>query len=140
MEEILELRQLLESGKTEEALWIVEELEEMGRKGLEVNIGSYARVLLTHLIKQQIEKRTTKSWDTSIRNSVRHINKLNARPKKRGSYFNEEQLKEIVVDSLEEAIDKAALEVEEGKYDYQEIKEMINDVELLSEAMRLLGY
>ncbi|ULP74217.1 hypothetical protein BDGGKGIB_03880 [Nodularia sphaerocarpa UHCC 0038] len=71
MEEILTLKSLLLQGKITEALVIVEELEEMSREDKINNIRNYAKVLLLHLIKQQAEHRTTRSWDVSIRNCVR---------------------------------------------------------------------
>lgn len=73
MEEILELKELLHKGRVVEALRVVEELEEMGKKEIIKTICSYAIILLLHLIKQQAENRTTRSWDVSIRNSVREI-------------------------------------------------------------------
>ena len=140
MEEILELKEFLKLGDTESALRLVEDLEELGRKSLERNISCYVKVLLIQLIKQQIEKRTTKSWERSIRNAIREIKDINARPKKKGNYFSEEEIREIVIDSLEGAIDTAAWEVEEGIYDYRQIKGMINNVVILEAAMTLLGY
>ena len=68
MEEILTLKELLLKGDIPGSLAIVEELEEMGRKDIVKTIRSYAIVLLIHLIKRQVEKRTTRSWDVSIQN------------------------------------------------------------------------
>ena len=63
MEEILELKQSLLSGNIDEALCIVEELEEVGRKSIIENIESFLVVLLIHLIKNQVEQRLTSSWN-----------------------------------------------------------------------------
>ena len=63
MEELLTLRELLIKGDMSGALAIVDELEEMSRDDKINNIRSYAVVLLMHLIKQQAENRTTRSWD-----------------------------------------------------------------------------
>jgi len=57
MEELLELKKLLLQGDVRGSLALVEDLEEMGRKGIIKAILSYAVILLLHLIKQQAEKR-----------------------------------------------------------------------------------
>ena len=51
MEELVELRQLLVAGNTTEAIALIDELEEMGRKAIIRNIESYLTILLAHLIK-----------------------------------------------------------------------------------------
>jgi hypothetical protein len=138
MEELIELKQLIQSGNYSDALLLVEDLEEMGKKGLANNIRSYAKILLLHLIKQQVEKRTTKSWDASIRNAVREIKELNARPKGKGVYLNFEELESAIASSMDTAIDKAALEAAEGIYDYRQIEQMIDRKELVGIAMQLI--
>lgn len=138
MEELLEIKHLIQSGQYNSALLLVSDLEEMGKKGITHNIESYATILLLHLIKQIIEQRTTKSWDTSIRNSVRQIRKLNARPKGKGNYLNPEELEEAIQDSVDEAIDRAAMDVKEGIYDYRAIEQMIDRQELIELSMQLV--
>ena len=83
MEEILALRELLLKGDMSGALSIIDELEEMSRDDKINNIRSYAVILILHLIKQKAENRTTKSWDLSIRNSIRGIQTKNKRRKSR---------------------------------------------------------
>lgn len=137
MEELLELRELLIHGEVEKALLLVDDLEEMGKKGISNNIRSYAKVLLLHLIKQQVEKRTTKSWDTSIRNAVREILDINARPKGRGNYLNNEELYEVICSAYNSAIDAASLECFEGIYEVKQIQEMINS-DVIESAYQLV--
>ena len=79
MEELLDLKQLLLQGDIKGSLALLEDLEEMGRKAIIDKICSYAIILLLHLIKQKAENRTTKSWDVSIRNSIREIMNNNKR-------------------------------------------------------------
>lgn len=55
MEELFELKRLLINWDTQNAIAIVEELEEMGKKGIIKIIRSYGIILLIHLIKQQVE-------------------------------------------------------------------------------------
>jgi len=68
MEELLTLKELLLKGDIPGSLALVEELEEMSKKEIIKTIRSYAVILLLHLIKQQVEQRTTRSWEVSIRN------------------------------------------------------------------------
>jgi hypothetical protein len=134
MEELLELRELLLHGQIDDALILVEDLEEMGKKGISNNIRSYAKVLLLHLIKQQIEKRTTKSWDASIHNSIIEIKYLNQRPKNKGNYLNDEELHDAISSAWDGAITKASTEVSEGIYEVREIEQMVNFSELVEKA------
>lgn len=61
MEELLELKQLLHEGRLDEALQLVNELEEMSLSDKINKIDSYGVILLIHLIKQNAEKRSTRS-------------------------------------------------------------------------------
>jgi hypothetical protein len=139
MEEILELKQLLLKGDIKGSLTLVDELEEMGRKDIINNIRSYAIILLLHLIKQQAENRTTRSWEVSIRNSALEIQDLNERPKSKGVYLNTEELYQILEKAYPQAINKASLEVEEGRYDSQELEQKVNRIEILNQAMNLIN-
>jgi hypothetical protein len=69
MEELLLLRQFIEEKQYDKALEIVDELEEMSREDKLNKIYSYAIILLLHLIKQEAEKRSTRSWEFSIYNA-----------------------------------------------------------------------
>lgn len=138
MEELLEIKYLIKTGKYDDAYNLVEYLEEMGKKGLESNIRSYAKILLLHLIKQKIEQRTTKSWDAAIRNAIIEIKALNARPKGKGNYLNNEELEITVCEAMDGAIDKAALEVKEGIYNYCQIEQEIDRQELMRIALQLI--
>ena len=138
MEEILELKELLLKGDIKGSLAIVEELEEMSRDDIINNIGSHAVILLLHIIKQQAENRTTRSWDVSIRNSVREIKRKNKRRKAGGYYLNSEELLETLEEAYLNAIDQASLEVEEGRYDSHELEQKVNRVEILNQALSLI--
>jgi hypothetical protein len=136
MEELLDLKKLLLQGDIQGSLALVEELEEMGRKAIIDKIRSYAIILLLHLIKQQAEKRTTKSWDVSIRNSVREIININKRRKAGGYYVSPEELKEILMIAYPYALDLASLEVSEGRYEVEELEEMIDREEIINFALK----
>jgi hypothetical protein len=138
MEELLELKTLLLKGDVPGSLAIVEKLEEMSKKDIINNIRSFAIILLLHLIKQQVEKRTTRSWDVSIRNSVLEIQGLNRRPKSKGFYLEAEDLAIAIEEAYLQAINKASLEVEEGRYEARELELLVNRDEILNLALALI--
>ena len=98
----------------------------MGRKSIIKTIRSYGVILLLHLIKQESEKRTTRSWDVSIRNSVREIQRENKRRKAGGYYLDRDELKEVLAEAYLNAIDGASLEVAEGRYESEELETLVS--------------
>ena len=138
MEELLSLKDLLVKGDVEGALIIVEELTEMSRNDIIKTIRSYAVVLLLHLIKQQAENRTARSWEVSIRNSVREIQRENKRRKAGGYYLTPEELLEILAEAYLNAIDQATLEVEEGRYELEKLDKLVNREEIINRALTLI--
>jgi hypothetical protein len=138
MEELLELKALLLKGDIKGSLAIVEELEDMSKNGIISTIRSYAVILLLHLIKQQAEKRTTRSWDVSIRNSVREIQRQNKRRKAAGYYLSDEELTDTLNDAYLNALDAASLEVESGRYQSEQIEAIIDKNKLISAALLLI--
>ncbi|MFB2880758.1 DUF29 family protein [Floridanema aerugineum] len=138
MEELLTLKELLHQGKISEALLIVEELEEMSKSDKLNKIFSFGIILLLHLIKQSAENRTTKSWDTSILNSVKQIQRTNKRHKAKGNYLTEEELLETLEDAYDSALRDAAIEAFEGRYEAEEIGKMVNRNEIIKKAMGLI--
>ena len=138
MEELLTLRQYIEERNYDQALELVAELEEMSKEDKISKIFSYAVILLLHLIKQQAEQRTTRSWDFSIYNASKEIKKINKRRKSGGYYASEEELQEIINDAFDTAIRKAALEVFEGKYSPDELNARIDCVSITRDALKLM--
>jgi hypothetical protein len=138
MEELLELKALLLKGDIKGSLAIVEELEDMSKNGIISTIRSYAVILLLHLIKQQAEKRTTRSWDVSIRNSVREIQRQNKRRNAAGYYLSDEELTDTLKDAYLNALDTASLEVEAGRYQSEQIEAIIDKNKLISDAFLLI--
>lgn len=139
MEELLELKQLLLKGDIQGSLVIVEELEEMSKNDIIKTIRSYTIILLLHLIKQQAENRTTRSWDVSIRNSVREIQRENKRRKAGGYYLSPEELKETLKEAYLNALDEASLEVAEGRYLADELEKIVKKEEILNSALALIS-
>ncbi|MDH6099750.1 DUF29 domain-containing protein [Anabaenopsis sp. FSS-46] len=138
MEELLELRRLLEQGKIEQALLLVDELEEMSLSDKINKIDSYGVILLIHLIKQQAEKRLTRSWEISMANAVREIKKINQRRKSGGNYLNYAQMRDILQQGYEIALKKASVEAFEGRYEAEELATMVEESEILTQALQLI--
>ena len=139
MEELITLRKYIEEKDYIKALEIVGELEEMSKEDKLNKIYSYAVILLVHLIKQQAEKRTTRSWDVSINNSVREIKRTNKRRKSGGYYASKDELIETIDEAFEAAIERAALEAFEGRHDGDELEQMIDGAKVKETALNLIN-
>lgn len=140
MEELLELRQSISSGDYVKALSIVDEMEAMSKEDKLEKIYSYVIILLLHLIKQEAEARTTKSWNVSIQNSQARINRINKRRKSGGYYAQKEELQEIINDAILPALRNASLEVFEGSLSEQEILDTINIESIKAQALEMLDW
>lgn len=140
MEELIQLRESIEKHDFVAALQIVDELEEMSVEDKLNKIFSYMVVLLLHLIKEDAEKRLTKSWKLSINNSIKQINRINKRRKSGGYYANKADLNEIIDDAFELALEGAAIEAFGGAYDEQELLELIKVAEIKNKAISVLDY
>ena len=138
MEELLEIKELLHQGKVTEALIIVEELEEMSKTDKLNKIFSYSIILLLDLIKKAAEKRNTKSWEISILNSVKQIQRTNKRRQSKGTYLTEAEIKETLEDAYNSALRAASLEVHDGSYLVQELAQMVDKNQIINEAIDLI--
>jgi ribosomal protein S17E len=139
VEELLELKEYILRHDYDAALALVEELEEMSKKEIINNIRSYAVILLLHLIKQELEERTTKSWDISIANAVLEIQSLNRRRKAKGNYLDPEELQEVLKDAWPQAVNLASKEALEGLLNASTINERVSEVEIVSQAIKKIG-
>ncbi|MGL6343461.1 MAG: DUF29 family protein [Waterburya sp.] len=140
MEELIQLRESIEKQDLVTALQIVDELEEMSVEDKLNKIFSYMIILLLHLIKEDAEKRLTKSWKLSINNSVKQINRTNKRRKSGKYYAKKEDLIEIVNDAFELALESAAIEAFGGAYDEQQLLKLIDMNKIKDKAISLLDY
>ncbi len=138
MEELITIKQLLYQGKVTEALEMVEELEEMSKSDKVNKIYSYGIILLLHLIKQYAQKRTTRSWEVSIHNAVKQIQRTNQRYKAKGTYLSEEELAETLQEAYELGLERAALEAFEGRYEAEELGKMVEPTQILDTAISLI--
>ncbi|MEM8827902.1 MAG: DUF29 family protein [Cyanobacteria bacterium P01_G01_bin.19] len=140
MEELIQLRKSIEKHDFAAALQIVDDLEEMSVEDKLNKIFSYMIVLLLHLIKEDAEKRLTKSWKLSINNSVKQINRTNKRRKSGGYYAKQEDLIEIIDDAFDLALEGAAIEAFGGAYNERELLEMVDVEKIKDKAISLLDY
>lgn len=138
MDELLQLREYVTQHRFNEALDLIAEMEEMSREDKINKIYSYALVLLLHLIKQEAEQRTTRSWDLSIREAVRQIARVNKRQKAGGTYLDRVGLAEILTDAYQPAIERAALEAFEGRYEDDELAAKVNQTKIERKALQLI--
>lgn len=136
MLEILKIKKYLLAGEIEQALLIVEELEEMGRQSEIRNLESFLIILLIHLIKIQVEKRLTSSWKSSIINSLLAIKKRNKLGKK-AHYIYSQNWQEYLEDNFTPAVVAASREVY-GGIDYAELKDKCDRAVLLNFTNSLL--
>jgi hypothetical protein len=139
MEELLELKGFLLSGNISDALLIVEEMTEMSKDDKLNKIYSFAKILLMHLIKQHAEKRSTRSWDLSIKNSVREIQRTNQRRKAKGNYCEPSELRETIEEAYDIALDAAASEAFEGRYEADALGAMVDREAIVNQAIALVS-
>jgi Domain of unknown function DUF29 len=138
MDELSELRDLLQAGRIEDALLLVDELDEMSREDKINKISSYMRILLIHLIKQQAEQRSTRSWEVSIKEALRQIQRTNTRRKAGSVYLGRDELLEELEDIYDLALERAALEAFGGIYEAADIASRLSRQEVLEHALGLM--
>ena len=138
MEELLELRSLVERGNYAEALTLIGEMEEMSKDDKINKIFSYAEILLLHLIKKHAENRTTRSWEASMRNAAYRIHYVNKRKKSGGVYISDEDLEQIFVDVWPVALLRASLEAFEGQFTETQLANRLDPKALKAEALDMI--
>ena len=138
MEELLELREHIQQGRYTSALVLIGEMEDMSRDDKINRIESFLEILMLHLIKQQAEKRTTRSWEISIRNASEQIARSNRRRKAGGLYLTQEEITEAVHESYPSALRYASLEAFGGVYTPEELAGMVEESAIKEEALGLI--
>lgn len=138
MEELLELRSYLEQQRYQEALLLLGEMEEMSKDDKINKIHSFMTILLLHLIKQQAEQRTTRSWELSILSAVKHIQRVNKRRKAGGYYLTLSELQEVITEEYPLALKAAALEAFEGQYTDEQLGKRVNQAEIEQQALEMI--
>ena len=138
MEEILQLKEYLLEARYDEALLLIDELEEMVKDDKITRIGSYAVILIMHIVKQEVEQRTTRSWDLSIAEAVDRIHDSNSRRKSRGVYLQESELRESLESKFHHALRRAAAEIHEGKFTAKELAHLVQEQAIIDKALHLI--
>ena len=138
MEELLTLKELLVCGDIPAAMVLVEEMTEMSKDDKISKIFSYSIILLVHLIKQKVEKRSTRSWNLSIYNSTTQIRRANQRRKAKGTYLSQLELSETLAEAYNIALSSAAIAAFEGRYEADELAAMCDRDEILADAVKLI--
>ena len=139
-QELIDLRTSILEGRYSDALAIVDELEGMSKKEILRKIKAFLRVLVMHLIKNQVEQRLTSSWAASIRNSILEIHELNLKENKTSYYINYDEWENVIEEeALEKAIADASEEVMNGKYTRSQLSSMLDKPQLLQKAIALLN-
>jgi len=139
-QELIDLRNSILEQRYTDALAIVDELEGMSKQAILRNIQAFLRILLIHIIKNQIETRLTNSWVASIRNSLIEIKKINLKENKKSYYINQDEWNSWLEDEIELAIADASLEVMNGKFKRQQLSQMLNKPQLILTATELINF
>ena len=137
-QELIDLRNSIVEQRYSDALAIVDELEGMSKKAILRQIKSFLKVLLIHLIKNQIEQRLTNSWVASIRNSLIEIQDINLKENKKSYYINQDEWDSWLEDEIELSIADASLEVLNGIYNEFQLAQIVNRNEVISIAEKFL--
>ncbi len=137
-QELIDLRTCIKEGRYADALVIVDELEGMSKQAILRNIQAYLRILLIHLIKNQLEQRLTGSWVASIRNSLIEIKKLNLKDNKKSYYINLNEWDIYIEDEIEVAVRDASVEVLDGMYNEFQLTEMVDRKQIIQTAVKFL--
>ncbi|MEA5533734.1 DUF29 family protein [Crocosphaera sp. XPORK-15E] len=136
--ELIELRQYIKEGRYQDALDIIDDLEEMSKKAILEKIQSFLVRLLIHLIKNQVEQRLTNSWAVSIRDSILRIQSLNLKDNNKFYYIKEEQWQDYLDDGFEDAVFAASVEVFDEQYNPFQLREKVNEEQIKNIAYALL--
>jgi Domain of unknown function DUF29 len=138
MDELADLRTLLTEGRIEDALLLVDELDEMSREDKINKISSYMRLVLIHLIKQHAEQRSPRSWEVSVQEALRQLTRTNTRRKAGGVYLTREELRAELEDAYDLALERAALEAFGGIYSAEELATRVVREQVLERALALI--
>jgi len=137
-QELIDLRTCIQEGRYADALVIVDELEGMSKQAILRNIQAYLRILLIHLIKNQVEQRLTSSWVASIRNSLIEIKKLNLKDNKKSYYINLNEWDSYIEDEIEVAVGDASVEVLNGMYNEFQLADLVDRNQIIQTVLKLL--
>ncbi len=137
--ELLELRQSIVEERYGDALRLVDVLDEMSRKSIIFNIKSYLVRAFVHLIKMAAEKRLTRSWFCSIRDSLLKIQDLNMMENKRSYYLKPDDWTDYLAESYDDGIYEASLEVAGGIYDPATLAHLVKQSQITAVLAQMIA-
>lgn len=137
-QELMELRQSILEGRYDDALEILDDLEDMSKQGTLRKIEAFLVRLVIHLIKNQIEQRLTNSWIASISDSVIQIAKLNIKDNQKSYYIKADEWQEYLAEAVEMAIRPASAEIFGGTLKPSQVSQRLQGKELIDFAQNLL--
>ncbi len=135
MEELEQLRIFIEDGDVHAALALLDELDDMNRDALIRNIKSHMVRLLQHLVKRDIEGKTTRSWETTIANALDDIYDLNHRRKSGSQIVSNNELADVLAEAWRRALREASADMQQETRD---LAALVNQGELLSRALSMI--
>jgi hypothetical protein len=137
-QELTELRQSILDGRYQDALEIIDDLQEIGKQATLRKIEAFLVRLLIHLIKNQIEQRLTNSGIASISDSVIQIAKLNLKDNQKSYYIKSDEWLDLLEEALEMAIRPASAEIFGGTLKPSQISQRLQRESLIDFAQNLL--
>ncbi|MCG6136980.1 MAG: DUF29 family protein [Nostoc sp. LLA-1] len=137
-QELIELRQSILDGRYDDALEIIDDLEEMSKQAILRKIEAFLVRLCIHLIKNQIEQRLTNSWIAFISDSITQIAKLNLKCNQISHYIKADEWQIYLEEALAMAIRPASAEIYEGTLKPSQIIHRLNQEILINFAKNLL--
>lgn len=137
-QELIELRQSILEGRYNDALEIIDDLEEMSKQATLRKIEAFLVRLVIHLIKNQIEQRLTNSWIASISDSVIQIAKLNIKDNQKSYYIKSDEWRELLAETVEMAIRPASAEIFGGTLKPSQVSQRLNREDLIDFAENIL--
>jgi hypothetical protein len=137
--ELINIRRAILEKRYTEAITIVDQLERMNNKAILRQIKSFVKILLIHLIKNQIEERLTNTWVAVIRNAILEIQDINLHDNKTSYYINHNEWYEYIDNYIDISIRDASVEVLNGVYNEFQIAQMVDKYQIIELAIKLLG-
>lgn len=138
-DELDTLRRSVEAGDYAQALLLIDEMDEMSRDDKINKIVSYMCVLLIHLIKQAVEKRSTRSWEDSIEEALESITATNKRRSSGGVYLKDDALMSALAEAWPRAVRRAAREAFGGVYPAAHLATLVDRAMLLEAALQQIN-
>lgn len=138
-QELMDLKQSIIEGRYDDALAIIDEWEWMSKEQILQKIESFLVRLLVHLIKNQVEQRLTNSWAVSIRDSILKIQRLNLKANKTSYYIKVNEWDGDLENAFKDSIFEASVEVQQGIYKPNQLRQMVDKVEVINTAKRLIS-